>query len=165
MTTILDAEDGDLIDLDTLLAESTALAGAQRAKATGRKLTTEQCELLEANSLAEQMTSWREVEAIAHFVESECACGKRHRRFVAWYKVLEHRKQPAMKLVRGGGADGLPAKQYVTRESVGCCAECLGQEALPMASPERFTVLAGLGTIAQVCDRQAVLPFPEVSHG
>ena len=135
----------DLDDLDALLEESTALAGAKRAQKQGRKLTAEQSELLEANHLAEQMQVWEGVEAVAHFIHTTCACGSEHRRFNAWYKLLEHRRQDSRRLVRCDDHEGLPSSQHITHEQVGYCHECLGRVGLPKADLEEISMLTSLG--------------------
>ena len=137
----------DLDDLDALLEESTALAGAKRAQKQGRKLTAEQNELLEANHLAEQMTVWKPVEAVAHFIHTTCSCGHEFRRFNAWYKLLEHRRQDSSRLVRCDDHEGLPSSQYVTREAVGYCNECLGSVGLPFADAADLPMLTSLGEV------------------
>ena len=135
----------DLDDLDTLLEESTALHRAKKAKATGRKLTAEQSELLEANHLAEQMQVWEGVAAVAHFIHTTCSCGSEHRRFNAWYKLLQHRRQDSRRLVRCDDHEGLPASQHITQERVGYCHECLSNAGLPVADLEEHLILASLG--------------------
>ena len=135
----------DLDDLDALLEESTALHQAKKAKASGRKLTAEQAEILEANHLAEQMQVWEGVEAIAHFIHTTCSCGHESRRFNSWYKLLEHRRQDSRRLVRCNDHEGLPASQYITQEAVGYCSECLGGVGLPAADLEKHSMLTSLG--------------------
>ena len=135
----------DLDDLDALLEESTALHQAKKAKATGRKLTAEQSELLEANHLAEQMQVWEPIKAVAHFIHTTCSCGHSFRRFNAWYKLLEHRRQESSRLVRCDDHEGLPSSRYVTKESVGYCNECLGNVGLPFADAEDLSILTSLG--------------------
>lgn len=135
----------DLDDLDALLEESTALAGAKRAQKQGRKLTDEQADILESNRLAEQMQVWEGVEAIAHFIHTTCSCGHEQRRFNAWYKLLEHRRQDSRRLVRCDDHEGLPASQYITQEAVGYCSECLGGVGLPAADLEEHSMLTSLG--------------------
>lgn len=137
----------DLDDLDALLEESTALAGAKRAQRQGRKLTTKQNELLEANHLAKQMQVWEPVEAIAHFIHTTCSCGHESRRFNAWYKLLKHRRQDSSSLVRCNDHEGLPSRQYVTREAVGYCNECLGAVGLPFADAAGLSMLTSLGEV------------------
>lgn len=135
----------DLDDLDTLLEESTALAAAKRAQKQGRKLTAAQADILEANHLAEQMQVWEPVEAVAHFIHATCSCGHSFRRFNAWYKLLEHRRQDSRRLVRCDDHEGLPASQHITQETVGYCHECLGNVGLPPANLEEHSVLTSLG--------------------
>lgn len=135
----------DLDDLDALLEESTALAGAKRAQKQGRKLTAEQADIIESNRLAEQMQVWEGVAAVAHFVHTTCSCGHEQRRFNAWYKLLEHRRQDSRRLVRCDDHEGLPASQHITQETVGYCSECLGGVGLPAADLEKHPMLASLG--------------------
>lgn len=139
----------DLEDLDALLEESTALAGAKRAQKQaqkqGRKLTAEQADTLESNRLAEQMQVWEPVEVVAHFVHTTCSCGHEFRRFNAWYKLLKHRRQDSRRLVRCDDREGLPASQHITQETVGYCHECLGGAGLPAADLEEHTMLTSLG--------------------
>ena len=137
----------DLDDLDALLEESTALAGAKRAQKQGRKLAAGQAAILEANHLAEQMQVWESVEAVAHFIHTTCSCGHEFRRFNAWYKLLEHRRQDSSRLVRCDDHEGLPSSQYVTREAVGYCNECLGAVGLPFADAEDLSILTSLGEV------------------
>ena len=137
----------DLDDLNALLEESTALAGAKRAQKQGRKLTAGQAAILESNHLAEQMQVWEPVEAVAHFIHTTCSCGHESRRFNAWYKLLEHRRQESSRLVRCGDHEGLPSSQYVTREAVGYCNECLGAVGLPFADAEDLPMLTALGEV------------------
>lgn len=135
----------DLDDLDVLLEESTALAGAKRAQKQGRKLTAEQAEILESNHLTEQMQVWEGVEAVAHFIHTTCSCGHEQRRFNSWYKLLEHRRQDSRRLVRCDDHEGLPASQHITQEAVGYCSECLGGVGLPAADLEKHSMLTSLG--------------------
>ena len=135
----------DLDDLDALLEESTALAGAKRAQKQGRKLTAAQADILESNHLAEQMQVWEPVEAVAHFIHTTCSCGHESRRFNAWYKLLEHRRQESSRLVRCDDHEGLPASQHITQEAVGYCSECLGSVGLPAADLEEHSMLTSLG--------------------
>ena len=137
----------DLDDLDSLLEESTALAGAKRAQKQGRKLTAEQADILEASHLAEQMAVWEPVKAVAHFIHTTCACGHESRRFDAWYKLLEHRRQESSRLVRCDDHEGLPSSQYVTREAVVYCNECLGAVGLPFADAKDLSILTSLGEV------------------
>ena len=149
-----------LDDLDTLLEESTALANAKRAQKQGRKLTAEQVEALEANNLAAEMQVWEGVEAIAHFVHTTCSCGSKHRRFNAWYKLLEHRRRRASRrLVRCDDHEGLPASQHITQETVGYCHECLGTAGLPHASIEGISMLLSLGLPYEQDNGQLELEF------
>ena len=143
----LDQNFDDLEDLDALLEESTALASAKRAQKQGRKLTAEQNELLEANHLTEQMAVWEPVEAVAHFIHTTCSCGHEFRRFNAWYKLLTHRRQESSRLVRCDDHEGLPSSQYVTREAVGYCNECLGAVGLPFADAKDLSILTSLGEV------------------
>ena len=135
----------DLDDLDALLEESTALHQAKKAKASGRKLTVEQADILEANHLAEQMQVWEPIEAVAHFVHTTCSCGHEQRRFNSWYKLLEHRWQDSRRLVRCDDHEGLPASRHITQETVGYCSECLGNVGLPAADLVKHPMLASLG--------------------
>jgi len=135
----------DFDDLDALLEESTAIANAKRAQKQGRKLTAEQADILEANRLAEQMQVWEPVEAVAHFIHTTCFCGHEFRRFNAWYKLLEHRRQDSRRLVRCDDHEGLPSSQYITQEQVGYCHECLSNVGLPPANLEEHSVLTSLG--------------------
>lgn len=137
----------DLDDLDALLEESTALADAKRAQKQGRKLTAEQADILESNRLAEETQVWEPVEAVAHFIHTTCSCGHESRRFSAWYKLLKHRRQDSSRLVCCDDHEGLPASQYVTREAVGYCNECLGAVGLPFADAEDLSILTSLGEV------------------
>lgn len=137
----------DLDDLDALLEESTALAGAKRAQKQGRKLTAEQMDILESNNLTEQMAVWEPVEAVAHFIHTTCSCGHESRRFNAWYKLLKHRRQESSRLVRCDDHEGLPSSQYVTREAVGYCNECLGAVGLSFADAKGLSILTSLGEV------------------
>ena len=147
----------DLDDLDTLLEESTALAGAKRAQKQGRKLTAGQAAILESNHLAEQMQVWEPVEAVAHFIHTTCSCGHEFRRFNAWYKLLEHRRQDSSRLVRCNDHEGLRSSQYVTHEEVGYCNECLGAVDLPLADAEDLPILTSLGEVCEQDNEQLEL--------
>lgn len=137
----------DLDDLDVLLEESTAIADAKRAQKQGRKLTAGQADILESNRLAEQMQVWEPVEVVAHFIHTTCSCGHESRRFNAWYKLLKHRRQDSARLVSCDDHEGLPASQYVTREAVDYCHECLGAVGLPLANTADLPILTSLGEV------------------
>lgn len=147
----------DLAELDDLLAESTQLASAKRAKQLGRKLTAEHTAALEANALAEEAVSWLSTTAIAHFVLTECACGALHSRFNSWYKVLTHKKSTATRLVQADSAEGLPILQHSTQEKVEVCEDCLRLAAIPEASLAAIPILASLGEAVKVDERQLTL--------
>lgn len=135
-------------DLDDLLSESTGLAAARKAQKQGRKLTAAQADLLEANEQAEAMLVWDECEVIAHFVESTCACGSRHRRFGGWYKLLTHKRTSAVRLESVADHGGLEASQHTTLETTAYCAECLSTVGLPPADLVETPILSSLGTPA-----------------
>ena len=151
----------DLDDLDTLLEESTAIANAKRAQRQGRKLTESQSELLEANELSQAMQIWDEVEVVAHFTQTTCACGHGYRRFNAWYKVLKHKRQDAARLVRCEDHEGLPSSQFTTLEPVGYCHECLSTAGLPQASIDEHPLLTSLGEQLPQSDEQLELELTE----
>ena len=134
------------LDLDELLTESVQLADAKRAKATGRKLTAEQSELLAANSLAEELELWEDLEVYAVVAEVHCDCGACSQQFRGWFVAQERiRGGKGRRLVRQEDHGGLPASVYRIREETLWCVECLMKEELPTSSPEDFDLLESLG--------------------
>lgn len=133
----------DLDDLDQLLAESTDLANAHRAKATGRKLTTEQAALLESNRLAAEAELWRTQFCIAHTTIEFCACGAVHEGFAAWYAYQIQRNNKGRRLVRIPRAEqGMPASRYHTQHDVGACPKCIAS--LPQLTVDDLDLLGSL---------------------
>lgn len=134
----------ELADLDVLLAESTKLAGARKAKATGRKLTTEQNDLLEANQLAEELQTWQPVEVFAHVVKTVCACGNRFDDFRGWYRFDQQRRGSGRRLIRVPAKGDVPAKQYITETVVPHCHAC-APVGLQVVGKGYLDLLANLG--------------------
>jgi hypothetical protein len=147
-------------DLDDLLQESVAIAGAKKAKNQGRKLSADQLETLENNRLAAEAAQWNPTGAVAHLIESRCECGAVHTRFSSWYIITEHRKHSDQRrLTQSKGHDGLGAFQHTTIEIVECCHECLGAIGLPFAQIEVSPLLTSLGMYEVVTVEQLELNF------
>lgn len=141
-----DKPETPVLDLDDLLTESVQLADAKRAKATGRKLTAEQSEILAANALAEELELWEDQEVFALVAEVQCNCGACSQQFRGWFVAQERiRGGKGRRLVRQEDHGGLPASVYRIREEAIWCVECLGKEGLPFAAPEDFPPLESLG--------------------
>lgn len=140
-----DPEPDDLSDLDSLLAESTKLAKANRDRNQGRKLTAEQQEILAANEAAANMRLWEEQAQVAHFITSECTCGHVETRFSAWYKIIHHRTQSSSQLIRCAAVSDLPKFRHVTHEQVSSCMHCVSMGDFDAATISSFPLLAELG--------------------
>lgn len=133
----------DLDDLDQLLAESTDLANARRAKATGRKLTTEQAALLESNRLAAEAELWLTQFCIAHTTIEFCTCGAVHEGFAAWYAYQIQRNNKGRRLLRIPRAEQfMPASRYHTQHDVGACPKCIAS--LPQLTVDDLDLLGSL---------------------
>lgn len=133
----------DLDDLDQLLAESTDLANARRAKATGRKLTTEQAVLLESNRLAAEAELWITQFCVAHTTSEFCTCGAVHEGFAAWYAYQIQRNNKSRRLLRIPRAEPFrPASRYHTQHYVGACPKCIAY--LPQLTVDDLDLLGSL---------------------
>lgn len=155
----------ELLELDDLLSESVEIAQARRAAKTGKRLTQEQAELLEANQLAIDREVWTDVLAVAHFVEVECACGEAHRKFGGWYVLQQHKRWGASrKLVRAGDHRGLPMHQYSTQELVSFCAQCL-HATMPVISQAELPMLSAFGEAFEGDAGQLEMELLEVEVG
>lgn len=133
----------DLDDLDQLLTESTELAAAKRAKATGRKLSAEQAALLESNRLAAEAELWRTQFFVAHTTIEFCACGSIHEGFAAWYAYQIQRNKSGRRLLRVPRPEqGMPASRYHTQHDVGACHLCVAS--LPRLTVDDLDLLGSL---------------------
>lgn len=144
MTTILDESPDDFDTLDQLLGESVKIADAKKAVKTGRKLSAEQSETLEANRLAEAANVWHDIEVYAHIVHTSCECGNHFKAFNGWYKYQEQRRGGGRRLVRADDHEGLPASQYNTEQVVAYCHAC-APTTLPKATSADLDILSTLG--------------------
>lgn len=147
MTSILDPLDdtdsGDF-SLDALLGESVKIADAKKAVKTGRKLSAEQADLLEANRQAEAINIWHDIEAYAHIVHTSCECGNHFQAFNGWYKYQEQRRGGGRRLVRADDHEGLPCLQFNTEQVVAYCHAC-APTGLPKATSDDLDLLSTLG--------------------
>lgn len=144
MTTILETPDDDFDTLDQLLGESVKIADAKKAVKTGRKLSAEQSETLEANRLAEAANIWHDIEVYAHIVHTSCECGNHFKAFNGWYKYQEQRRGGGRRLVRADDHEGLPASQFNTEQVVAYCHAC-APTGLPKATSDDLDILSTLG--------------------
>lgn len=154
--TVAATEVDDLEDLDQLLEESTAIAKAKKDKAQGRKLTSEQNELLIANHLAAEANLWEAKEVYAHVVKSSCQCGNHFEDFRGWYQYQEQRRGGGRRLIRCDDHDGLPAARYVTEEVTAYCHAC-GPVGLPTAGIADCDLLEALGEPEETVDCQLAM--------
>lgn len=167
MTTILDPVEDDFQDLDQLLGESVKISDAKKAVKTGRKITAEQADLLEANRQAEALNIWHDLEAYAHIVHTSCDCGNHFQNFNGWYKYQEQRRGGGRRLVRADDHEGLPASQFNTEQVVAYCHAC-APTGLPKATSDDLDILSTLGddlldgTYGQEC---LELPDPDEDEG
>lgn len=161
MATILDKSDEDFdTSLDALLGESVKLSDARKAAKTGRKLSAEQSDLLEANRLAEAVNIWQDQEVYAHVTHTSCSCGNHFQVFGGWYKYQTQRRGNGRRLIRAEDHEDLPAGQYNTEATVAWCHAC-APTGLPGASALDLDLLATLGREARQHTDAANVAFAE----
>lgn len=134
----------DFSDLDALLAESTKLASARKAKVTGRKLSPEQVSALDSAQAQADRMLWTGVKAFAHVAETLCSCGCRSLEFRGWYHFEVQPRGTGKRLIRRDGKSDLPSSLYLTQTLQSQCVECLPP--LPVAGLADCDLLQTLGT-------------------
>jgi len=143
------------INLDDLLSESLAIAGAKRAKAQGRKLNTFQQSTLASVLIAEELNLWETVKTIHHQETLHCKCGVSFTRVEGTYLYQTGTRLQTRRLVRAEPETNSPqAVLFETAKTVPFCSGCLA--AVSTITAEDCDLLAEL-----VKSPSIHLPLPE----